>query len=411
MTESPRSSRHRLPRRRLKYAVVTILLGTFSTYTEVLPVLRNELQSYFGIGVREFGLLLSIGMVPGALAALAAGVLIDRWGPRAVLRGCLAGIGFGMCLAAQGRRWVIMLVAVATIACFAQPLYIAIQAYLVNLFPRHRRRVLSLNLVIVSTRGILFPLWAEYLLHLQRTHAGLRFSHILHIPFALFSIPMFLGTLLYRRQRALGRVSSRTIEDRRSLAVLPPSSMLLILLLVVHGVADTAAYMWMPRVLDSESFPEHPLVPGFVMAAYALVYVLSRGVLSLLPERLGSRVMLVAPGILGGSIFLAGILSRSQPFTALGYVLGAFLWSLEYPAILAVLAGNERHRFGSALAIQMLGAGIGTFLVANLMGWMGAKLGDPQLWAILLVPSLGFPLVGIGGALWLLRYGPKVETT
>ncbi len=406
--ELPPSKQRRFPRRRLKYAIVTILLGTFSGYNEVLAVFRDALQSYFGIGVREFGLLLSIGTVPGALAALTAGILIDRWGPRAVLRGCLAGIAAGMLLAAQGKWWIVMLAAVAIISCFSYPLYMSIQSYLVNLFPRHRRRVLSLNLVIVSARGILFPLWAEYLLYMQRTHARLKFSYVLHLPFALLSLPLLLGIFLYRKEKTLGRAEPRkTDRDRRFLTPLPGSSMLLISLLIIHGMVDNTAYMWMPRVLDSESFPEQIFAPGFVMAAYGLAYVLSRGILTLIPERSGNRIMLIAPGILGGGIFLAGILSRSQPITAASYVLGGLLWSFEYPAILAVIAENERSRFGSALAMQALGSGLGTFLMANLMGWMGARFGDPRLWIILLVPASGFPLVGIGGAIWLLRYGSR----
>ncbi len=394
--------------RRFKYAAITILLGALSGYSGVLPIFRDTLQSYFGVSVSQFGLLFSIGAIPGSLTALAAGIMIDRWGPRAVLRACFAGIGIGMCLAAQGKQWIVMLAAVTVIACFASPLNIAIQSYLVNLFPRHRRRILSLNMVTIGIRGILFSLWAEYLLHLQRIHSGLKFEHVLHLPFAAFAVPTFLGIFLYRKEKTLGQVKPpMKAQSKWFQILLSPSSMSLVSLLVMHGTVDSAAGIWMPMVLGGKSFSEHIFAPGIVMAARSLAYVLSRGALVLLPEQVGSRVMLIAPGILGGMAFLAGILSRSQPITATGYVLGSFLWSLEYPAILTMLSVHEHRRFGSAMAIQAIAGGALAFLVINLMGLIGARLGEQQLWKILIIPALGFPLIGIGGAIWLLQYGSR----
>ena len=134
---------------------------------------------------------------------------------------------------------------------------------------------------------------------------------------------------------------------------------------------------------------------------YSLGYAVSRGVLSLLPEHWGVRVMMIVPGLLGGGIFLAGVLSRSQMWASIAYVVGAFCWSVEYPVILSVLAGNRR--FGSALGIQMIAVGLATFAVTTLMGHVAEWLTEPGLWAILLIPAAGFPLVGLGGAWYVWR--------
>ena len=391
---------------RLALAAVTILLWALSGVTIVLSVYRDRLQSHFDISTDEFGLLISIGAISGALGALIGGVLVDRRGPRIVLRTCLIGAAAGMALAGIPAQWLVMLVAMGVAALFVYPMGIAAQSYLVRLFPRRRRRVLSLSLVAMSVGGVGFPLLAEGLLHLERTRSAATFAQILHVPFALTAVLLLLGVLAYR-----GKVLP-TLPGPASAALPRPArtptareSLLLVVLLVIHGTCDNSAMMWMPRVLGSGSFAERVLAPGAVVAAFSLAYVLSRTLLTLLPERWGMRFMMIAPGVLGGGVFLAGILSRSQLWTAVCYVLGGFCWSFEYPAILSTLAGNDRTRFGSALGLQAVATGLATFAMANVMGHVGTTLGEASRWAILLVPAAGFPLVSPGAAIWAWRFG------
>jgi len=102
-------------RRRLGCAVVTILLWALGGITAMLPVYRDALQSHFGLSLDQFGLLISIGAVPGVLGALIGGMLVDRLGPRAVLGACLFGAAAGMALAGVPAQWVLMLVALGVI--------------------------------------------------------------------------------------------------------------------------------------------------------------------------------------------------------------------------------------------------------------------------------------------------------
>jgi len=392
--------------RRIRWAAGTILLGSLGSYLVVLPVFRGTLQEYYGVETEGFGLLLSIGMIPGALAALAAGAMIQRRGARSVLRVSLLGLGGGMLLAAVAARWTVMLVAVAAMACFAGPLHIAVQSYLANLFPRRRRRVLSMHLVAASAVGALYPLWAEWLLSLQASHPSIRFAHVLHVPFAALAVVSVLGGLLYVRRKSLARPPPAAAPASRwHWARLSRAGAGLVVLMVLHGTCDTAIYFWMPKVLDGESFSRHLLRPGVVVACYLLAYALSRALLAMLPERTGRRAMLVVPGLLGGGLFLAGILSRTQALTGIAWVLGAFVWSVEYPAMMAWLAEKEGRRFGAGMAMCSVGAGVATFAMMNVMGWMGGAIGEERLWTILLIPAAGYPLVGIGGAIWVWRFG------
>jgi len=375
-----------------------------------LPIFRGVLQDYFGITIQGLGLLYSVGLVPGAVAALAVGILITRKGALWAVRVCVAGVGIGMCLAAIGTRWGIMLAALAVLGCFGHALYVSMQAYLTSLFPNRRRRVISLALVAVSSANILYRLLAKFLLDLQSEVDGVSFANVLHIPFAVLAILMFVGIFLYRKAARPPQAPDSQPGVRLSLKWLSGGTMMLVGITILHGASDTALAMWMPRVLDSASFPVKAVDPAFVMVGFGLAYAVSRAGLSILPEKTGRRMMLVAPGILGGAVLLAGILSRSQILTAAGYVAAGFLWSFEYPAALALISEREPHRYGTFLAISMLGTSTSAFVVANLMGWMAGKLGESGMWAILIVPACGFPLAGITGALWLARNARSGET-
>ena len=419
------------PSKRVLYALLTLLLCALAAYSgRVLPVFRGVLRDYFGITVEKLGLLYTVGLIPGAVVSLIVVSMIDRKGPRPVLRACFAGAALGMCLAALARHWSLMLLAVVIGSCAGTSLFVAAQAYLTSLFPDRRRRVISLSLVTYGIAGILYPLWAEFLLGLSDRHPSIGFDYVLHIPFAALAVPMLVGVFLFRSGTSTApspAASSKGLSLRR----LSAGTMALIFLATLHAACDTSAALWIPTVLDSSSFPLVTFAPGIVRSAFAVSYVVSRAGLSLLPERTGRRILLVAPGILGGGVFLAGILSRSQALTAAGYVLGGLLWSLEYPAILAWISEREPKQYGRALAISMIGGNIGAFVIANLMGglagalnklrWLairfapgpsyGGMLGESGWWMILRIPACGFPLVGIAGAIWLVRYGPSRRVT
>jgi MFS family permease len=249
---------------------------------------------------------------------------------------------------------------------------------------------------------------AEGLLRLPKLSPAIRFGHVLHGPFLATGAVLIASSLAYRRKKRpmLAAASPETAPARwhwRDL-LLPPRAFLLAVLISIHGVADSALHIWMSRFLESGSFPHAPIAPGIVLSGYALSYVLARAALAALPDRVGRRMVLVLPGLLGGSILIVGILSRSYLLTAGGYVLGAFCWSVEYPGLVSTLMQNDRKRFGAAMAASGLMTGLALFASMNLMGLAVQRLGDGHMWRVMLVPPLGFLLVGIGGLAWLLRF-------
>lgn len=395
-------------RRNGLYAAVIAAITVVTGFKGILPVYRVHLRDYLSIGDGGFGLLLGIGSLTGMVGLLFGGWLLDRLGPRRILRFCLTGIAATMFLLAfAGPRFRVFLLAMALSGLFSAPFAIAVSAYLAKLFPYHRRRILSLNLASTSLGGMMFPLLAESLLGWSRRSARVTFGHILHLPFLLSGALVFGASLLYRKTKrptpGRHRGATRQCWQWRDL-VLPPRAFGLAVLIALHGLADYTLFAWMPRFLGSESFQTQPVTPGLVMSGYALAYLGARGFLAVLPEWLGKRAFLVWPGIIGGGILFAGLLSRNYMFAVGGYLLGALCWSCEYPAMVGALLHHDSRRFGATMAVSGLMSGLLIFLVMNGFGWAVERIGDSRMWTIMLLPALVFVLVGTGGLLWSRRF-------
>ena len=395
--------------RRMKYAVATVGVTLLCQSGALLPVLAKHLQQYLGIGDRGFGLLFSVGAIAGLATVLIGGALVDRWGPRRVIRIGLMGIAAAMLMIAlAGPRWPLFAVAFGLSALFSGPLHLAVNAYLVRLFPRNKRRVLSLKLAAGSLGGAAFPCVSEGLLWLMQSLACVTFGMILHAPFAVVALAILGASFMYRGRAGFSADQGRTQPWRWRDMTLPRRVIPILVLMGLHGAAGSALFVWMARFLGSASFTSHPIRPGFVLSGCALAYFVARSALALVPERLGRRSFMIAPGILGGGVFIAGILTRSYILTAGGYVLGAGLWSLEYPAMLSVVAHEAPRRFGAAMAVQRVGMSALTFVALNATGFLAASVGEVDMWKAMLLPACAFPLIGVGAAVWVAVCGRRL---
>lgn len=395
----------------LGYAVVIALIAMLAGYKGVLPVFRGHLRAYFAISDAGFGLLFSMGSLTGLAGVLFGGQAIDRWGPRRVIRVCLAGIGGSMLLLGLcGARYRMALIAFGVSGFFVAPFSIAVNAYLAKLFPRIPRRVISLNLVSSSMGGLMFPLIAEGLLQVAARRPAIPFAWILHIPLLVIGVALVCASRIYRPRGSAALSMMRDIRVKRwrwAELKLPPRAFFLSLMIAMHGLADGILFVWMPRYLESISSPDHPLAPGWVMSGYALAYLAARGVLALLPDRVGTRGFLVVPGLIGGGILAAGVASGHNVLTAIGYVFGAFCWSIEYPAFVSKLFQYERMRFGAAMAATGLLSGCLYVAAMNGVGLAFERVDQSRLWIIMLLPAAVFMLVGCGGLRWSLHYEPR----
>ncbi len=402
-THPPRISAHEQLGRSAKPAhtlrvtaafVMTLLAG----YGQVLAIFGATLQAYYGLTLRQLGLTLSVGMIPAGIAAILAGAATAGWGPRAVLRWCLVGVAIGAALVAAGQRWGVMLMGAALLNGFYNAVYVVSQPYLTSLFPTQQRRVLALYLATIAAAGVLFPLLAQWLLSVHARNPEVAFGWFLYPPFALIAVLTLFGAALFRRRpgetpTAPTHVSARTLHGGGR-------SALLLAVLILIGSADNAVSVWLPRVLQSSSFETFSrlMKPGYVMAAFCLTYMIARTGLSLLREQTGRRLFLALPALLGGCVFLAGVMLHTGAGIAAGVILGSFIWSLQVPATLGMLSVREGPRFGWAVALFGVGASIGGFAVTQAMSSIGDRLGDLQLWRILLIPGAIYVTAGVTAA-------------
>ena len=118
---------------------------------------------------------------------------------------------------------------------------------------------------------------------------------------------------------------------------------------------------------------------------------------------------MIVPGLAGGGALIAGILTRSYLFTALGYVLGAFLWSAEFPVMLSMLAHETEDRFGAAMAMQQMVVALLAFIGLNAMGLLVARVGGAGMWKAMLVPAGVFPCIGLGAAIWMVTRRRSID--
>ena len=385
-------------RSRTLIAGATIALVALGGYLAVVPVFRQYLLEYLGIGDREFGLMFGLAAAAALVPALFAGWLADSWGARRVVRWSLVGcaVSLGL-LAISGAWWIVMAGALALNRLFSVPLDLAANTFLVHLYPNRTRRIVSLNLAVRSASEMVVTTLCECWLKLVQALPAVSFAVVLHVPFAALAAVFAAGSFLYRGSENLPRLrwSWRSLRlSRRSGA--------LVALMALHGAADGTLFTWMPRYLGGPSFTETGfLKPGMVLSAFSLAYLVSRLGLAGVPEGSGRRLLMVAPGLVGGTLAIAGFLSGRYNWAALGYVVGGLCWSLEYPMMVSVMAEVERERFGSALAVASLATAALGALAVSLAGQAVALLGPERMTGVMVALAGGFPIVGAGGALWL----------
>ena len=385
-------------------AVLIIALLALTNSRAIILIFREHLLAYFHIDIGQFGAFNGISQWASIVPLLAAGWLALRLGASRLFTVGLLGAGAGLLLLAGSGSHVGLFVGGLAFAGMAMVLMeVGGTTTLIGLFPESRRRILTLSMVSRSVTEMVVPLLAEGLLKLSAVTPVVTFAAILHAPFAVVAGAFLLGSLIFARQASQRSTAPWRWRDllvsRRSVGLL--------LLIMLHSIADATFFTFMPLFLTSRAFAVQLewLPPGYVISAFSVAYIVSRLLLARMPEGWGRRSLLVLPGMLGGCVLIAALLTRNYLLTACGYVLGGFLWSVEYPTLLGRIADEEHERFGTAMALISAVSIGGTALSVTCCGaWMQA-LGPGMMWLPMLVVACGFPCVGLGGLAWLGAHG------
>lgn len=390
----------------VRQATVILLLVMASQAIFLIPNFREHLQEYLRITVSQFGLILSAISVAGVFVILPSGILINRQGPDRVFRWCLAGVAFSFLgLAISGRSAVLVGAAVIVYSSFRRPMGVAVGLCLVRLFPHARRRALSVATVSSSGADFVFPILAEGLLTVKSRVRGIGFGHIFHLTYAVFSLLFAVVVLLFRPHTGEAGEGEARMRWHWREFLFPRRSMTLLLLAVMHGSFDGALFLWFPRFLSSEAFSgAMPIPPGVFMSAFSAAYLVSRLILAGLPEHLFRRRLMVVPGLMGGAVLIASLLSRDYLIAGFGYVIAGACWSAEFPVFLGRVSEETGGRFSAAMALQQVLVSLFGALIMTGIGYGFDLVGEPSAWKVMLIPAAVFPLIGTGAIWWIATY-------
>ncbi|NLG14906.1 MAG: MFS transporter [Lentisphaerae bacterium] len=338
-------------------------LGCYATTT--LPVFRSTLKDYLQLTEAQYGLLMSIALIPGAVGSLIAGWMTRRQKNNDLAWFPIAGLALTYLTLYFTRTFVPLLIGLACCGALWQSMSVIAQSALVTLFPNARRRVLTLTMVVISCFSAAFSNIAEILVSSPRIPFPIAF----HVPQVIISILLsatLLALALIAKRKHYAPIGPSSKPDAESIDTKPSLPMYLCLAaMILHATADNLLMLWLPRVWENENLGA--LKPGHILALYSLAYVISRSILAILPENTLQRTFLVLPGA-AGCVLMVAALTIGGRATAYCYLAGALLWACEYPAFLAILAKLNPKWFGMFLSFVIIGAGVLTTAASTAIG-------------------------------------------
>jgi len=384
-----------------------------------VPVFAPLYTHLFQISTVGLGGLLAMVGLGGALATPVATTIGDRLGHARMLRVSLIGAIAGAAICSVAAGYTAFAVGLLCLGLFSAALFACAGALGIQLFPGKDRRLFSLNLAVSAAAGMLWPAVAQTIV--QGAEPGTPAARLLSTAVPFGSLALLL--LLLRATVALpsvaaaiecapapaGAASERSRETEThgaagARARLFETTVFLCCLVGVHAAADVTLVNWMPTFLNglAAKGARYPafLAPGYVLSLYSGAYLASRLLLSLLPHRLGRNLFLIAPGIVGGVVACCSLLFGTYVPAALGYVIAAFFFSFEYPAMVTVATQRFPNHRGALIGLSSCVAGLGS--VAATYG-VGAAAEHLPLRLVLAGVSLGFVAAGLGGAVWSRR--------
>ena len=292
-------------RRRRRLAIAVLIIFNLTSYSGVIGVFSPRLREYFSLTYEQWGTMQGLGSLGQTVSLLLVGLVIARFGVRRITELSLGGVGACFLLIGQGASLLALRVSLFFQGLFSGFSRSSLPAYLVALYPSHKRRMISLQLTCGSVMGIAIPLWANQLLNWSREGGHQELARLFFSPFLVAGCVVLCcwALLSFSRQPAFQSVQTpgERLRLRPLLGIRP---LAIVLLVTLHASADGTMYEFLPMFMDHH-FKELPASSG-LWPWWAITWPTS------LPARcspcfrkaLGQRAILTLAGPIGGSLLL-----------------------------------------------------------------------------------------------------------
>jgi predicted MFS family arabinose efflux permease len=380
-----------------------ISMGMVSQATGLIfLVFLPEIAPLLSISTKGIGLLLSCGAWGGLIASVFLALRASRSHTVSLMRVWYALTGLFLFIAALASNAAWLMIALAGIGIGRTGAAIVLLIMLPRLFPRSPRRIISFHLAAVSLITVILPVTAGLLLAWSRT-AGISPLSVVRIAFLCGGLILLGGCCLFTGKTAEKSCMSKPARSKFKYL---KASFFPALICALHGGTDSAIVPWM-QPFFTLSFKEHFFPPAWILSGYGVSYLIGRTLLSVLPEGKKENLLLVCPGIAGGSLFLASFLSVSYSVSAALFVCASFICGLQYPVLVGMISREMPKQTQTVLSLST----ILTFLLMGCLvfavGWIAGRTGNVRT-GMLILP-IGYIAFSAASIVWLRRQPENVD--
>ena len=396
MPSADHDSEEASSRRRRRLAIAVLIFFTLTAYTGVINVFGPRLREYFSLTFEQYGTMTGLGSLGQTVSLLLVGLVISRFGVRRITELALGGIGGCFVLIGLGASLLSLKVGLALHGLFSGFSRVALPAFLVALYPSQKRRMISVQLVCWSTMGIAVPLWANQLLIWSREGDDQAFARLFFSPFLIAGCVVLCGWGLLSLSRQPRLQGAQTAGERLRLRpLLGIRPLTIVLLVTLHASADGTVFSFLPMFMDHH-FDELPVAPAVALVGHSVAYLITRSLLSLLPEGMGQRAILTLAGPIGGSLLLVMLWQGNAVSIPLIYTLASLFYAAEFPVLLSEISSRSMAHFASVMSGGYLVSNLISFLLMKGTGRLVDTTGDFRV--ALSVAACGFILFGLVAA-------------
>jgi len=390
-------------------AIVVVVLTVLASCTSVLPVFGPRIIELYSITAEEFGGIMGLRNLGRIPSLLLVGPLIALLGARRVAEIALWGVAAAYLILGMGQSLLALRWSFLILGVFLGLFSIAIPALLISLFPTRKRGMFSINLVALALPSIFYPPLAGQLVDWTAGDAGN--GRAIFIPFIIVGSMLAVGTCYLFFWSRNARVDASTAEEPKMpadasflsairtrlwevvITLCSFRSLLIMILICLHGSADNTVYTFLPLFMKAGFENVSATWTAWAVSAHGLAYVITRTILSVAPEGSGQRAILTLAGPLGGSLVILTLWYSPVLAIPLLYLLASMLFAAEFPTLASEVSSRSMGGFGTVLATGMVLSEIATFRLQKFTGSLADETGDYRV--ALSVASCGFIAFGI----------------